>query len=123
MAVDARPENPTEPLQSGQLIVRPQDGTVLAAGHVLVLSVREFSLLVALIRREGIVVAREDLFRTVWGGELRPRDRSVDVYVHKLRVKLEQALPGWTYIHTHTGFGYRLQPELSRPDHKSDTGR
>ena len=43
---------------------------------------------------------------------MRPRDRSVDVYVRKLRVKLDAALPGWTFIHTHFGFGYRLAAEL-----------
>jgi DNA-binding response OmpR family regulator len=39
----------------------------------------------------------------------------VDVYVRKLRVKLEEALPSWRFIHTHFGFGYRLAAE--------DTGR
>jgi DNA-binding winged helix-turn-helix (wHTH) protein len=39
---------------------------------------------------------------------MRVRDRSVDVYVRKLRVKLEAALPGWSFIHTHFGLGYRL---------------
>ena len=54
---------------------------------------------------------REELYETVWGAPLRAGDRSVDVYVHKLRVKLEEALPEWRFIHTHFGFGYRLQPE------------
>ena len=40
-----------------------------------------------------------------------PGDRSVDVYVRKLRVKLEKAFPGWRFIHTHFGFGYRLSAE------------
>jgi DNA-binding response OmpR family regulator len=46
----------------------------------------------------------------VWGGALRDGDRSIDVYVHKLRVKLEQALPDRQFIHTHVGFGYRFAP-------------
>jgi DNA-binding response OmpR family regulator len=46
----------------------------------------------------------------------------VDVYVHKLRVKLEQALPEWDYIHTHVGFGYRLHPERSHDFHDAVTG-
>ena len=50
---------------------------------------------------------------------MRPRDRSVDVYVRKLRVKLEEALPGWRFIHTHFGFGYRLSAER----HKTATSR
>jgi DNA-binding response OmpR family regulator len=40
------------------------------------------------------------------------RDRSVDVYVRKLRVKLDDALPAWSFIHTHFGLGYRLAAEL-----------
>jgi DNA-binding response OmpR family regulator len=50
----------------------------------------------------------------VWGGEQRPGDRSVDVYVSKLRNKLETALPDRRFIHTHPGFGYRFQPQPSR---------
>jgi DNA-binding winged helix-turn-helix (wHTH) protein len=38
-------------------------------------------------------------------------DRSVDVFVRKLRQKLQAASPGWTYIHTHFGIGYRFAPE------------
>ena len=53
-------------------------------------------------------MTREELFRLVWGREMRVRDRSVDVYVRKLRVKLEAALPDWSFIHTHFGLGYRL---------------
>src|SRR2546423_301537 len=38
-------------------------------------------------------------------------DRSVDVFVRKLRQKLERSSPGWRYIHTHFGIGYRFAPE------------
>jgi DNA-binding response OmpR family regulator len=53
----------------------------------------------------------------VWGGTLREGDRSIDVYIHKLRVKLEQAVPDARFIHTHVGFGYRFAPEVSRAFH------
>ncbi len=112
-----------ETLHAGELEVRPSDGLVLAAGRALTLSVREFQLLCALVRHQGGIVARHDLYRTVWGGELRDGDRSIDVYVHKLRVKLEHALPDWRYIHTHVGFGYRLQPEPSHLFHINETTR
>src|SRR5918998_4714675 len=56
----------------------------------------------------GRVVSREELYRQAWGATLRDGDRSCDVYVHKLRAKLERALPGQHFIHTHVGFGYRL---------------
>jgi len=49
---------------------------------------------------------------SVWGAPYRKSDRSVDVYVGKLRQKLEDALPGRRFIHTHFGFGYRLQAEF-----------
>jgi DNA-binding response OmpR family regulator len=97
-----------EVLEVGDLEVRPDDGLCLAAGRVLMLSVREFQVLVALARRARAIVSRPDLYALVWGGKLRDGDRSVDVYVHKLRVKLETALPGSRLIHTHVGFGYRL---------------
>jgi len=98
-------------LRCGELEVRPAEGLVQADGPTLTLSVRELELLVALVRHAGRVVRREDLYRLVWGGQLRPGDRSIDVYVHKLRSKLERALPDRAYIHTHVGFGYRLSPE------------
>jgi DNA-binding response OmpR family regulator len=76
--------------------------------------VREFGLLAALARRAGAIVTRNELYAEVWGGELRPGDRSVDVYVSKLRGKLEEAMPDRRFIHTHPGFGYRFQPQPAR---------
>jgi DNA-binding response OmpR family regulator len=111
-------------LYAGELEIRLGEGLVLATGRALTLSVREFGLLVALARRVGAIVTREELYGAVWGGELRVGDRSVDVYVSKLRGKLEQAMPDRRFIHTHPGFGYRFQPqpwgkptELSRDVH------
>ncbi|MCW3002146.1 MAG: response regulator transcription factor [Conexibacter sp.] len=110
-------------LYAGQLEIRPGDGLVLAAGQALTLSVREFGLLVALVQRAGHIVSRSELYALVWGNELREGDRSIDVYVHKLRVKLETALPAWAFIHTHVGFGYRFSPEASHVFHNSTTSR
>ena len=110
-------------LYAGELEIRPGDGLVLAAGRALPLSVREFGLLVALVRRAGRIVSRSELYTLVWAGELRDGDRSIDVYIHKLRVKLEEALPDWRFIHTHVGFGYRFSPEPSHAFHIPATGR
>jgi DNA-binding response OmpR family regulator len=104
-------------LHIGHLEIRPDEGLCLAAGRVLALSVREFGLLTALARRAGRIVRRDDLYRLVWGSSLRDGDRTVDVYVHKLRSKLETALPDQQFIHTHVGFGYRFAPESSHGFH------
>ena len=92
----------------GPLQIVPDEHLARAEGRALMLSIRELRLLTELARRADRIVTREELFRLVWGREMRVRDRSVDVYVRKLRVKLEAALPGWSFIHTHFGLGYRL---------------
>ena len=116
MAASAR-EHRWDTLHAGELEISPGEGLALARGAPLTLSVREFELLVAMARRQGAIVKREDLYRSVWGAELRARDRSVDVYVSKLRTKLEAALPDRHFIHTHPGFGYRFQPQPSQDVH------
>ena len=68
-------------------------------------------------------MSREELYITVWEAPMRADDRSVDVYVHKLRSKLAEALPECRFIHTHFGFGYRFQPELSHAFHKTTADR
>ena len=108
-----------EELIVGPLQIMPAEHLARADGRALMLSIRELRLLTELARQADHIVAREDLFELVWGKEMRPRDRSVDVYVRKLRVKLEEALPGWRFIHTHFGFGYRLSAER----HKTTTTR
>ena len=74
---------------------------------------REFELLELLAGAEGRVLEREDIYRRVWGYEMARGDRSVDVFVRKLRQKLEKASPGWRYIHTHFGVGYRFAAEAA----------
>ncbi len=110
-------------LQVGVLEIRPDEGLAIAGGRALRLSVREFGLLAELARQDGRIVRREDLYEHVWGVPLRHGDRTVDVYVRKLRVKLEQSLPEWRFIHTHVGFGYRFQPERSHGFHTDATTR
>jgi DNA-binding response OmpR family regulator len=100
-----------EEIVAGNLVIRPDEFLAHADGRPIALTVRELSLLVALARRSGRVVSREELYAVVWQQRYRPYERSVDVYVAKLRQKLEHASPGWRYIHTHFGFGYRFDPE------------
>jgi len=114
-----------EPLRVGQLEIRPHDYIALCDGRPLTLAPREFALLTELARRRGRIVTREELFDAVWHRPFRREDRSVDVYVRKLRAKLERVSPTCTFIHTHFGFGYRLEAEdssgLSQPFHNTVT--
>ena len=57
------------------------------------------------------MLEREDIYQRVWGYTMARGDRSVDVFVRKLRSKLEQISPGWRYVHTHFGVGYRFAAE------------
>jgi DNA-binding winged helix-turn-helix (wHTH) protein len=57
------------------------------------------------------VLEREEIYQRVWGYTMAHGDRSVDVFVRKLRSKLQQASPEWHYIHTHFGVGYRFAAE------------
>ena len=102
-----------ESIEVVNLEIRASEGLALANGRPLRLSVREFGLLAELVRHQGRVVSRENLYREVWGSGLRAGDRTIDVYVRRLRVKLAAEQPDWIFIHTHVGFGYRLQPEIA----------
>jgi DNA-binding response OmpR family regulator len=114
-SVSAADSQMREKLEVGPLEIMPEEHLARAAGRPLMLSIRELRLLTELARRADRIMAREELFRLVWGREMRAGDRSVDVYVRKLRVKLERAMPSWRFIHTHFGFGYRLSAEQATP--------
>ncbi len=114
-------QSTSDVITAGELEIRPSEYLAVAGGRALTLSLRELELLAALARREGRIVSREELYETVWGAPMRADERSVDVYVHKLRSKLEAALPEHRFIHTHVGFGYRFEPELSHAFHNPAT--
>ena len=97
-----------EPITAGELEIRPAEYLALARGRPLRLTVRELELLTALARRADRIVSRAELYEAVWGEPYTKADRSVDVYVAKLRQKLAEASPERPFIHTHFGFGYRL---------------
>lgn len=110
-------------IEVGPLQIIPAARLARAWGHPLMLSVKELKLLTELARRADQVVGRQELYRLVWKRDMRPGDRSVDVYVRRLRVKLVRAVPGWEFIHTHFGLGYRLSPERSQLSDASFTSQ
>jgi DNA-binding response OmpR family regulator len=100
-----------EVIRVANLEIRPSEFEVLADGKRVGLTVREFQTFVVLARRPDRVVTRPEIYTLVWGGQMTYRDRSVDVFVRKVRRKLAASSPGWAYIHTHFGVGYRFAPE------------
>ncbi len=103
-------------LALSNLELRPAEYGVLIDGRRVGLTVREFQTLFALAERADRVVTRAEIYELVWGGQMTHRDRSVDVFVRKVRRKLAAAAPDWIYIHTHFGIGYRFAPEPAPPD-------
>ena len=106
-----RIEKTTDSVRVDNLEIRPAELELLADGRRVGLTVREFQTFLVLAERPDHVVARPAIYARVWGGPMAPRDRSVDVCVRKIRGKLTEHAPGWTYIHTHFGVGYRFSPE------------
>jgi DNA-binding response OmpR family regulator len=98
-------------VRTGNLEIRPAEFQVLADGARVGLTVREFQTFLVLAERHDRVVPRPRIYELVWGGQMPYRDRSVDVFVRKLRRKLAATAPQWTYIHTHFGIGYRFTAE------------
>jgi DNA-binding response OmpR family regulator len=94
----------------GEIMIRPD----LYQGYVndvsLELTAREFEIL-HLLSGSDRVLRREEIYERVWGYAMAHGDRSVDVFVRKLRQKLRSGSPEWSYIHTHFGVGYRFAPE------------
>jgi DNA-binding response OmpR family regulator len=94
----------------GEISVRPDLYQAYAGDLSLELTAREFEIL-HLLSQSDRVLRREEIYERVWGYAMAHGDRSVDVFVRKLRQKLRSASPGWSYIHTHFGVGYRFAPE------------
>jgi DNA-binding response OmpR family regulator len=112
---------PAEPISAGELEIRPDQYQAFVGGQSIELTRREFELLYLLASSEGRVLAREDIYRHVWGYTMIRGDRSVDVFVRKLRQKIERVSPCWTYLHTHFAVGYRFEA-LPLPEDESELG-
>src|SRR5215211_1739609 len=101
------------PLVIGEVEIRPDQFQAFVGGASVDLTRREFELIQLLAEAQGQVMQREEIYQRVWGYAMAHGDRSVDVFVRKLRQKLERASPEWRYIHTHFGIGYRFAPEAA----------
>ncbi len=100
-------------LRSGELEVRGDRFDAVVNGTSAGLTTREFELLEPLVKHEGVVLAREQIYQAVWGYEMLAGDRVVDIFVGRVRRKLEGVSPGWRYLHTHPGHGYRFAAQAA----------
>ncbi len=107
-----RAEMPTLEAASsfGEITIRPDLYQAYVNELSLELTAREFEIL-NLLSGSDRVLRREEIYERVWGYAMAHGDRSVDVFVRKLRQKLRTGSPRWNYIHTHFGVGYRFAPE------------
>ncbi len=99
------------PVVAGEIEIRADQFQAFVSGVSLELTRREFELVQVLAEASGRVIEREEIYQRVWGYAMAHGDRSVDVFVRKLRAKLHKLSPEWEYIHTHFGVGYRFEPE------------
>jgi DNA-binding response OmpR family regulator len=101
---------PSRILSAGGLELDPASRQVRLNGEVLALTATEFRLLEFLMSRPGVVFSREQLLNSVWGQDRAITDRAVDVYVLRLRQKIEQDQTAPALIHSVRGFGYTFEP-------------
>ena len=108
-ALRARADVEHPPVECGALSLLPDRLEVRYRGTTLPVTVTEFRLLEALIRREGLVLSRERLLSIVRGEEVSVSDRIVDTYIRRLRKKLGEIDPSFDGIETVIGAGYRFR--------------
>lgn len=100
--------SPAPPLEAGPLSADVARREARLAGRPLVLTGREFDLLVYLMRHPGVVLSRDALLREVWGYHVPVDTRTVDVHISGLRQKLDGIDGVSRLIETVRGYGYRL---------------
>ena len=106
-----------EPRRGDEIVIEelrldPKDVQAYVDGVSAGLTATEFRLLYALAVELGSVLTRDELLQRVWGRRAAHRDRTVDVFIRKLREKIDQPASRHTFLQTRYGVGYKLEPEL-----------
>jgi DNA-binding response OmpR family regulator len=105
---------PARVLEAGGIELDRTSCQVRVNGTPLALTATEFRLLEFLMSRPGAVFSREQLLNAVWGQDRAITDRAVDVYVLRLRQKVERDPANPIMIHSVRGFGYTFEPSRHR---------
>jgi DNA-binding response OmpR family regulator len=99
-----------EPIEIEELRIDPREVQAFIDGESAGLTPTEFRLLYQLAVERGRVVTRDELLQKIWGRREAHRDRTVDVFIRRLRHKVDRRAPRHTFIQTRYGVGYRLEP-------------
>jgi DNA-binding response OmpR family regulator len=99
-----------EAIEIEELRVDPGEVQAYVDGESADLTPTEFRLLYALALEHGRVVTRDELLQKLWGRRETRRDRTVDVFVRRLREKIDRRAPRHSFIQTRYGVGYKLDP-------------
>ena len=108
--VRAQPEERGDAIEIEELRIDPREVQAYVGGVNAELTPTEFRLLYALALDRGRVTTRDELLQKIWGRRETHRDRTVDVFVRRLRDKIDRIAPRHTFIQTRYGVGYKLEP-------------
>ena len=108
--VRAQEQERGEPIEICELLIDPRNVQAYVEGESCELTPTEFRLLYALALERGRVVTRDDLLQRIWSRRATHRDRTVDVFVRRLRDKIDRRAPSHTFVQTRYGVGYKLEP-------------
>ncbi|HYY64812.1 MAG TPA: response regulator transcription factor [Gaiellaceae bacterium] len=108
--VRAQPEERGDPIEIEELRIDPREVQAYIDGRSAELTPTEFRLLYALALDRGRVTTRDELLQKIWGRRETHRDRTVDVFVRRLRDKIDRPASKHTFIQTRYGVGYKLEP-------------
>jgi two-component system alkaline phosphatase synthesis response regulator PhoP len=108
--VRAQPEERGEAIEIEELRIDPREVQAYVDGESAGLTPTEFRLLYALALDRGRVTTRDELLQKIWGRRETHRDRTVDVFVRRLRDKIDRVASRHTFIQTRYGVGYKLEP-------------
>jgi DNA-binding response OmpR family regulator len=100
-----------DPLEFNELRIDPRVVQAYVDGESADLTPTEFRLLYALALDRGRVLDRDELLQKIWGRRATHRDRTVDVFVRKLREKIDKRASRHTFIQTRYGVGYAFDPK------------
>ena len=106
---------PSRAIRAGALELDRASCRVTFNGNELSLTATEFRLLEFLMARPGVVYSREQLLDAVWGHDRAVTDRTVDVYILRLRQKIEPDSANPSFIRAVRGFGYSFNESTMRP--------